>query len=152
IRDEGSFSQLAARRLRHNFGVLLHWQNDLPSDPFMMFVLGLLAVRLRLFQEVARHRKLLIAIIVYGAIAGIVSTLISNLWHPHFASLRVGMSCRTFVFAVFDERFQGLAYAAALLLWTARPGASTRFLSFVAAPGRLSLTNYVMQVAILEIL
>jgi len=152
IRDEGSFSQLAARRLRHNFGVLLHWQNDLPSDPFMMFVLGLLAVRLRLFQEVAQHRKLLIAIIVYGAIAGIVSTLISNLWHPQFASRRLGMSCRTLVFAVFDERFQGLAYAAALLLWTTRPAASKRFLSFLAAPGRLSLTNYVMQVAILEIL
>jgi uncharacterized protein len=150
--DEGSFSQLAIHRLRHNFGMLLHWQNNLPTDPFMMFVLGLLAVRARLFQEVAHHRTLLIAIIVYGAIAGIASILIANLWHPQFASLRLGMSYRTLVFAVFDERFQGLAYAAALLRWTANRGASQRLLSFLASPGRLSLTNYVMQVAILEIL
>jgi uncharacterized protein len=152
LRDEGSFSQLAAQRLRHNIGVLLHWQNNLPFDPFMMFVLGLLAVRQRVFQEVAHHRKLLIGIIVYGAIAGIGSTLVVNRWHPQFASLRLGMSYRTLLFAVFDERFQGLAYAAMLLLWTARPNASQKCARLLSAPGRLSLTNYVMQVAILEIL
>ena len=81
----------------------------------MMMLLGFMAVRLRLFEEVARHRRLLIAIIVYGTVAGIVSILIAHFWHPQFASLRLGMGCRTLVFTLFDERFQGLAYAAALL-------------------------------------
>ena len=83
---------------------------------------------------------------------GIVSILIANLWHPQFASLRLGMGCRTLVFTLFDERFQGLAYAAALLLWSARQNASQKLTGLLAAPGRLSLTNYVMQVALLEIL
>jgi uncharacterized protein len=152
LRDQGSFRQLATHRLKHNFGALLHWQSDLPSDPFLMMLLGLLAVRLRVFEEIARHSMLLISIIVYGAVAGIISTLIWNLWHPQFTSLRLGMVYRTLVFAILDERFQGLGYAAALLLWTVRRGASQRLLSFLASPGRLSLTNYVMQVAILEIL
>jgi hypothetical protein len=105
-----------------------------------MMVFGLLAVRMRVFQEPLRKRKLLIAVIVYGAVAGICSTLIGNLWHPQFASLRLGMGLRTLVFTVFDERFQGLAYAAGLLLWIARQGTSQNFISLLAAPGRLSLT------------
>ena len=152
LRDQGSFSQLATHRLKHNFGVLLRWQNDLPSDPFLMMLLGLLAVRLRVFEEIARHSMLLISIIVYGAVAGIISTLLWNLWHPQFTSLRLGMVYRTLVFAILDERFQGLAYAAALSLWTGRPGAPQKFISLLAAPGRLSLTNYIMQIAILETL
>jgi uncharacterized protein len=150
LRDGGSFSQLAAHRLHHNFGVLLHWQNDLPSDPLLMMVFGLLAVRMRVFQEPLRKRKLLIAVIVYGAVSGIGSTLIGNLWHPQFASLRLGMGLRTLVFTIFDERFQGMAYAAGLLLWIARQGTSQNFTSLLAAPGRLSLTNYVLQVSLLE--
>ena len=152
LRDEGSFSQLAAHRLKHNFGMLRHWQNNLPSDPFMLLVLGLLAVRLRIFQEPVRNRRLLIGVTVYGAAAGIISAVIANLWHPQFASLRLGLSFRTLLFAVFDERFQGLAYAAALLLWIARAGAPHQLIHLLAAPGRLSLTNYLMQVTILEIL
>jgi uncharacterized protein len=116
----------------------------------MMFVLGLLALRLRVFQEPGRHRKLLITIIVYGAAAGVASFLIGRFWHPQFSRLRLGLACRTLLFTFFDERFQGLAYAAALLLWMSCANVSHRITGLLAAPGRLSLTNYVMQIAILE--
>src|SRR5262249_9667827 len=52
--------------------------------------------------------------------------------------------------AIFNEQFQGLAYAAAMLLWIATSSFGQRLARFLAYPGRLSLTNYVVQVSILE--
>jgi uncharacterized protein len=150
IRKEGTFWESGANRLHYFFGAYGRWQSYVPGDPLMLFILGVLAVRLRVFQDPARNRKLLKALIVYGVAAGVISTIIFRYIRFDLASLRLGMLCRTLVFAVFDERFQGLAYAAALLLWIARSGTQHGVLALVASPGRLSLTNYVMQIAILE--
>jgi uncharacterized protein len=152
IRKRGTFWESGAYRLHYFFGAFGRWQSYVPGDSLMMFILGVLAVRLRVFQNPARNRKILKAFMTYGVAAGVISTIIFRYFRFDLASLRLGMLCRALVFAVFDERFQGLAYAAALLLWIARSGAQHGVLALFASPGRLSLTNYVMQIAILEVL
>ena len=115
----------------------------------MMFLLGMLAVRFRVFQEPLRYKKLLIGIILFGAIAGVMSVLVDSVFHfESYSSLRLAQAARKLSYAIFDERFQGMAYASALLLWMARfPARVSRFLAY---PGRLSLTNHIVQIAILE--
>jgi uncharacterized protein len=152
LRDEGPFFQLMAFRLRATFGQYTSWRYFIPGDPLMMFLIGMLAVRLRVFQEPLRYKKLLLAVIVIGAIAGVSSQLAALFVHfDAFESARLGLAARRLTFAVFDERLQGLAYAAALLLWMASSDAGQRLGRWLSYPGRLSLTNYVVQVTILEI-
>lgn len=151
LRDQGKFTQLALHRLRHSLDTFLSWRFYIPSDPFVLLVLGMLAVRFQLFQEPTRNRRLLIALIVYGVIAGIGSQFVGKFFPFESSNLRLTQAYRFLMFAIFDERFQGIAYAATLLLLTARAANSHTILSMLAAPGRLSLTNYVAQVTILEV-
>lgn len=152
LRDEGKLSELARFRLQKSFGLYLHWRNYIPGDPFVLFLLGMLAVRLRIFQEPLKYRKLLVGIIIFGCFAGIMSALAGRIFHlGSYNNLRLGVAVRSLTYAVFNEQFQGIAYAAALLLWIARSSTGQRFTRFLAYPGRLSLTNYIVQIAILEI-
>jgi len=151
LRDEGNFAQLALHRLRHNVGRFLDWRFYIPSDPFPLFILGMIAVRSRIFDEPLKHRRLLIALITYGLIA-LIGTVLAIKVLPDGSDLRLTRSFRYLMFAIFDERFQGLAYAGIIILATARAITLPAMIRILAAPGRLSLTNYVMQVAILETL
>jgi uncharacterized protein len=152
LRDEGNFAKLIPFRLQKSFGQYLHWKYYVPGDPLMLFLIGMLAVRHKLFQEPLRYSKLLTAFIVFGAFAGIMSVFAGGIFHfGSFSSFRLARAARGLTYSIFDERLQGLAYAAAMLLWMAASPASQRLTRFLAYPGRLSLTNYAVQIAILEI-
>jgi uncharacterized protein len=152
LRDEGKWGELIPLRLRASFGQYLNWRYYIPGDPFMMFLLGMLAVRLRVFEEPRRYHKLLFAVIIVGAFAGIMSVAVGKFIHfDRFESERVGLAARRLTYAIFDERLQGMAYAAALLLWMAGTTSGQRICRYLTYPGRLSLTNYIVQIAILEI-
>jgi len=152
LRDEGNFAKLVPFQLQKSFGQYLHWKYYVPGDPLLMFLFGMLAVRFKIFQEPLRYRKLLTAFIVIGVFAGIMSVFADVIFRfGSFGSFRLAQAARKLTYAIFDERFQGLAYAAATLLWMAASPASQRLTRFLANPGRLSLTNYIVQIAILEI-
>jgi uncharacterized protein len=152
LRDEGKFRELVEFRLRKTFGQYLHWQYFVPGDPFLLFLVGMLAVRLQVFQDPSRYRKLLIAIIVVGSFAGIMSAIVGNVLHfDSLPSARLALAARRLTYAIFDERLQGMAYAAVILLWMAQSSLGQRVGRYLSYPGRLSLTNYVVQVSILEI-
>jgi uncharacterized protein len=152
LRDQGDFAKLIPFRLEKSFGQYLHWKYYVPGDPLMMFLIGMLAVRVRLFQEPSRYRKLLIAVIMIGAVAGTMSIFAADIFDfGSISSFRLAQAARKVTYSIFDERFQGFAYAAALLLWIESSRSSERFTRLLASAGRLSLTNYVVQIAILEI-
>src|SRR5204863_3894212 len=95
-----------------SFDQYLHWKYYVPGDPLMMFLIGMLAVRLKIFQEPQRFRKLLAAFIVIGVFAGIMSICAGGIFHlDSFSSLRLAQAARKLTYAIFDERLQGLAYA-----------------------------------------
>jgi uncharacterized membrane protein YeiB len=105
---------------------------------------------MRILVEPARHRSLLVAVIIYGAVA-FCGTVLAFTYIGYGASqLRLTQATRYLMFAIFDERFHGLAYASAILLWSARSSVPSRLAEWLSYPGRLSLTNYVVQVATLE--
>jgi uncharacterized protein len=87
-----------------------------------------------------------------GAVAGTMSIFAADIFDfGSISSFRLAQAARKVTYSIFDERFQGFAYAAALLLWIESSRSSERFTRLLASAGRLSLTNYVVQIAILEI-
>ena len=55
------------------------------------------------------------------------------------------------IWAFLNPMFQGLAYGAALLLWIVYSRHFPRMCAWLAHAGRMSLTNYVVQVLALEL-
>jgi uncharacterized protein len=108
LRDQGDFATLIPFRLQKSFGQYLHWKYYVPGDPLMMFLIGMLAVRVRLLQEPQRYRKLLIAIIIIGAMAGALSLFAADIFQfSSISSFRLAQAARKVTYSIFDERFQG---------------------------------------------
>jgi len=153
IREQGTFPQLMAHRLRFELGAFLRWTWYVPGADVLMFVLGLFAVRRGVLREPEKHRTLLIAVVVLGVALGQAGDHIPPTWlqipgEPlRLRGARVGV-----VFAVLNPMFQGLAYGAALLLWIAHGRTFPRLCAWLAQAGRMSLTNYVVQICALELL
>jgi uncharacterized protein len=153
IREHGTFPQLMAHRLRFELGAFLRWTWYVPGPDMLMFVLGLFAVRRGVLREPEKHRALLITVVVLGVALGQAGDHIPPAWlHIAGEPLRVQGARVGLMFAVLNPMFQGLAYAAALLLWIAHARAFPRLCAWLAQAGRMSLTNYVVQICALELL
>jgi uncharacterized protein len=153
IRNEGTFPQLMAHRLRFELGAFLRWTWYIPGADLMMFVLGLYAVRRGVLREPGRHRAILITVSLLGMVLGQAADHLPAAWVTipgealRLQSARMGLT-----FAVLNPMFQGLAYGAALLLWIAHSREFPRLCRWLTQAGRMSLTNYVVQICTLEIL
>ena len=153
IQEQGTFPQLMEHRLRFELGAFKTWMWYVPGADLLMFVLGLLAVRRGILREPARHRSLLITVMVLGLLLGQAGDHIPRMWlQVPGEPLRVQNVRSGLMFAVLNPMFQGLAYGAALLLWVARARELPRLCRWLAYAGRMSLTNYVIQISVLELL
>ena len=130
----------------------------LPNGSFTLFLLGLIAYRLGLFTRPERHRGMIVALGIAGFGLWAVSRYVlpfggpiqppapadQNVLTAIVASARVG-------FQLIREQWLAFTYIAAILLLVAYSNAWSRRLSFLAWPGRLALTNYLMHIALLEV-
>ena len=149
LQDSRAWGELMKLRLTHSFKPYLKWQTYVPFAPLMMMLIGLLAVRFRIFQEAWDHQKLLRWLVVFGVI-GLAAVLTID-FLPWFAtsSLRLRAAIGRFEFAFFGQA-HALAYGSLLLLWISSAAETPWFARALASMGRLSLTNYVLQLVILE--
>ncbi len=149
LRTEGSFSELAGYRVAFNLAEFFDERMYFYGYPLGMILLGTLAVRRKIFDEPARHRALLVAITIYGIAAGALTFATFDLsgGSPY---LRWGAFKQSLFYALANDQFQGLAYASLVVLWIARHGVRAGVLSWLSILGRMSLTNYIVQIAILE--
>lgn len=127
------------------------WWILVPDSNLVLFVLGLLAVRHRVLDEPLRHIRLIRGWMIGGAAAWAASWLvlvrvpetlpIKGLHRP----LRMG-------FGLAYDQWLCLTYVGAVLLLLAyRPQLEAR-LALVGAAGRMALTNYVAQAAVIFVL
>ena len=126
------------------------WHDLLPDTNLALFCLGLLAVRHGILDQPLRHRRLIIGWMTFGALA----------WAAHWLVLRnlpeLPIAGATWPVSqglgLLNEQWLCLTYIGAVVLLLAYRPAWTRRLRAFGAAGRMALTNYMLQVAVLDAL
>ena len=132
----------------------------LPFNDFSLFLIGLLGLRLGLFEEPRRHRRLITGLMIFGAASWVAAE-----WLFPLVPLSVGFaqtvplpirlaalfSVRSGVFGLLREMWLAFTYIGAILLLVAHNPAWLQRLGAFAITGRMALTNYMLQVIILDL-
>jgi uncharacterized protein len=106
-----------------------------------LFILGLYIGRNRIYAHIANHQSLLKKIRLYGFAAGLPLSVLYA-WSA-MNGRPSGLTGHAVIYAVSVVPLC-LAYLSAISLWHLRHQES-RIVKLFAAPGRMALTNYVMQ-------
>ena len=137
---QDSYPVLLAARLRHMAWFYTQPFSFMPGATLALFIAGLLLVRHRVFEQAWAHRKLLTGLSAFGVISWLGDNWLLPLWG---ASTSLGL--------VRDQWLTFTYLGVALLLFVHRPGLVLR-LRPVASAGRMALTNYLIQIAALDVL
>lgn len=147
--NQASYGAAVAARFRHIVFETGFYERITPNEYLALFILGLLAVRYRVFEDPARHRRILMAAVMAGLVIWASYWWLLSHVPQDFISPRVAMRART-GFGLFDEQYLAFtcigAITLAMTLW---PRVRPSLLTFAWA-GRMALTNYVLHAALLE--
>jgi uncharacterized protein len=132
----------------------------LPSGSFTLFLLGMIAFRLGLFDRPERHRRLIASLMIGGAASWAFALWVLPIGGPAPAAPpqegavlhAVVTMARTNAFMVLREQWLAFAYVGAILLLVASGPDWVRRLSPLGWAGRMALTNYMSQVILLDVL
>lgn len=132
----GSYMALLEARVRHMAWFYSQPFSFLPSVTLALFISGLLLVRHRVFEQVRSHTRLLGGMAVFG-----VLSWVTHNWLLGFSPL-----------GLLRDQWLTFTYVAAALVLLDRRPALMRSLRGVAHAGRMALTNYLLQIAALDLL
>lgn len=134
-----SYAVLLAARVRHMGWFYTQPFFVLPNATLALFIAGLLLVRHRVFEHVRVHARLLGAIAAFG----FMSWIADNWLLPHW---------RVDVLGLLRDQWLMFGYVGGALLLLAYKPALLFHLRAVANAGRMALTNYLIQIAALDLL
>jgi len=140
---------LAARWAIFRANVPDTWAELLPDVNLALFLIGLLAMRHGLIDNPRAHRRLIFGAMAYGAV---VWTAWWTVLRPLADEASIGSSALIRGFGFFDDQWLCLSYIGAVLLVLASRPAWTRRLALFGQAGRMALTNYIAQVAVVDLL
>ena len=132
---QASYLVLLGARLRHMAWFYSQPFFFMPNVTLALFIVGLLLVRHRVFEEPQSHGRLLGGMAAFG----VVSWVSANWLLP-------------FSFGLIRDQWLTFTYLAAALWLLGRVPALAGRLHFVSAAGRMALTNYLVQIALLDLL
>ena len=137
---QAGYRVLLAARLAHMAWFYRQPFFFLPGATLALFIVGFLLVRRRVFEDAVAHRPVLVAMVVFGIGSWLAANWVIEPWHLDALN------------GIVRDQWLTLAYVAAAVLILARwPDLTTR-LHVVANAGRMALTNYLLQIAALDLL
>ena len=149
--EHRSYAALLAARWARFLGALPHgWRDLLPSSNLTLFILGLLAVRHRLFDEPLRHARTIASWMTFGAVSWALGWLVLGRL-PEVAAPGATWPIR-FGFGLVQDQWLCFTYAGAVILLLARRPSWIKRLEPVGNAGRMALTNYMLQAAVIDFL
>ncbi len=147
ICQRSSFVELIGVRMRENRETLF-WLLDIWPNVFMMFLLGVLAVRQRVLPDVARHRPLFIGLAITALPIGLgLNAARVILWESCLTFRPTWLNFWLDALAVVGSPILAAGYMGVLVL-LAQTGVGAALLRPLAATGRMALTNYLTQTLI----
>jgi uncharacterized protein len=149
-----SYRAVVVARLQHMRWFYAQPFSFLPVNTFTLFLLGLIGLRLGLFDEPDRHRRLIAWVAVFGAVSWAVTMWLFPAFpvHTEGSVVRVMLVNRLqHGFSLIREMWLAFTYIGVVLLLVARDPQWLRRLAMFAWTGRMALTNYMIQIAILDL-
>jgi uncharacterized protein len=134
--------------------------NVLPNGTFILLLMGLIAWRLGLLRKPGEHRRTIIALTIFGAASTLLATFVlpiggppagdgpppgNPVWNAFVLYARYG-------FQLMRHQWLTFSYMGVILLLVARGPHWVRRLSPLGWVGQMALTNYMMQVVLLDTL
>jgi uncharacterized protein len=126
------------------------WRGLLPDTNLALFIVGLLAVRHRVIDEPLRHTRLIAAWMVFGAASWFASWVVLPRL-PEVSIPGAGWPVAAGLGLIQDQWLCFTYIGAVVLLLAGRPAWNER-LGFAGLAGRMALTNYMIQVVVLDLL
>ena len=132
----------------------------LPFGDFTLFLIGLLGLRLGLFDHPAQHKRFIVSAMVFGAASWAVSEWLLiripfSVGLPPTTPLLVRVTAmfatRFGAFGLIRDSWLAFTYIGAILLLVAQSPGWLQRLSPLATIGRMALTNYVLQAIVLDL-
>jgi uncharacterized protein len=137
---QGSYAVLFAARLRHM--AWFHRQPFffMPGLTLGLFIVGLLLIRHGVFDDPGAHRRLLIGLAVFGLLSWAIGNWVRD-W--------IGIPT---TFGLLRDQWLTFTYVSVALLIVARWPTLVPQLRAFSNPGRMALTNYLIQIAAVDLL
>jgi len=145
-----SYSEVRAARIRHMRWFYTQPFSWTPWNELVFFLIGMLALRLGVWQKPLEHRRLIVGFMVGGALAWAAEHLLLPLPWPALPVEQVEQPVRV-VFGLVRDSWLAFTLAGAVLLLTASSQRWMSRLSIFEAPGRMALTNYMLQAAVIDV-
>jgi uncharacterized protein len=149
-RQESYLALLSARWSLFAGAFHVSWRDILPDVNLALFILGLLAVRHGIFDAPKRHVRVIAGWMMFGAAAWACSWLVL----PHLPAIPIpgAMSPIEYGLGLVQDQWLCFTYIGAIVLLLAFRPAWTARLAIFGLAGRMALTNYLMQAAVLDAL
>jgi uncharacterized protein len=145
--------QVVAARLQKMPWFYTQWYSFLPVNTLTLFLIGVLGLRLGLFDQPGRHTRLIVGLMIFGIAAWAFET-----WVPRRAPVEgapylreMFLSQLTSGFGVIRGMWLVFAYMGVVVLLVARNPVWLKRLAVFGWPGRTALTSYMSQIIILDL-
>jgi uncharacterized protein len=152
--DSIDFATVFEARLQHMRWLYVQPFSFLPVNTFTLFLLGILGLKLGLFDRPAEHRRLLAGLMLFGAASWAYETWVpvhrSPPGTPMLRELVLTRLC--YGMGLVRGMWLVFTYLGAVLLLVAWNPIWLRRLAPFGWAGRMALTNYMVQIAILDLL
>jgi uncharacterized protein len=126
------------------------WRVLVPDMNLTLFILGLLAVRYGVIDKPREHTRLIRRWMIFGAISWFVSWVVL----PRLPSTNIRGADWPLAagLGIINEQWLCFTYIGAVLLLLAKRPRGFQWLAPVGQAGRMALTNYMLQIAVLDLL
>jgi uncharacterized protein len=144
-----SYSEAVRARWSHTKWQYLRWEALIPSSNLVLFILGLLAIRHGVFDDpLGKKRAIVIAMLIGLASWAAAWWLLPKI--PADTTINGIRVPFRFGLGIVSDQWMAITYVGAVTLLLAHfPGAVRRLAVFGVA-GRMALTNYVIQAALIS--
>jgi uncharacterized protein len=152
--DAPDYASVFTARLAHMKWFYAQPFSFLPVNTFTMFLLGVIGLRLGLFDRPEHHRRLIVALMIFGAASWAAENwLFSDGPPPPPGELLRSMLLEQIKYGYGQVRAMWLSftYIGIVLLLVAHNRAWLRRLGAFGWTGRMALTLYMLQIAVLDL-